>query len=323
MAVAVRAHAERPRTSQRMVVLCWALRGAGLIGGAAAILVTPEFVSRAMHGGTPLHKEGIESLLLYRGLALAGGLAALVLAAFLPRLHEHRERLLEPIGVALPLAVVAVFTTIKAWLGPEHTAYTGLVGEDHVVEYATSVLYLGAGWLAVGVARGLWRRDERLLGWLWAGFAAALAIVSLEEISWGQRLFGVPTPAVLESNVQNEMTLHNMPLMHHFLPLAYAVVGLYGSFGRAVLGERGSPRFRTLVRWLVPRSSLAACFLPVVIVYGVLELTAARPDGMHLGFVSTFDQEPAELLLALGFLLFAVHGRARLQGWLREGDRER
>jgi hypothetical protein len=212
---------------------------------------------------------------------------------------------------------------IKVWLGPEHAAYTGLVGEDHVVEYATSVVYFSAGCFAVVVARGLWRRQERWLGALWLGLAAALAIVSLEEISWGQRLFGVPTPAALEANVQSEMTLHNMPLLHDFLPFFYAAVGLFGGLGWALLGGRGSARFRTLVRWLVPRSSLAACFLPVVLVYGVLELTPARwvgPDGLRFGFVSTYDQEPAELLLSLGFLLFAVHGCARLQGWLRESD---
>lgn len=323
MAVAVRAHVEPPRFRLWLVTLRWVLRGAGLLGGAAAIAATPELVSHALRGGTPLMTEGVESLLVYRWLALAAGACLLVLAEVLPRLDKHRERLLEPLSIALPLAVLAVCVALKAVLGPEHAAYAGLAGEDGVVEYATSAFYLGAGCLAVGVARGLLRQDERLLGGLWAGFAVALVIVSLEEISWGQRLFGVPTPALLESNVQHEMTLHNMPWMHHSLPAAYIAVGLFGGFAWGFLGGRGPARFRPLVRWLVPRRSLVACFLPVALVYGLLEFTPARwvgADGLRFGFVSTYDQEPAELLLSLGFLLFAVHGSARLRGWLEDGD---
>ncbi|HEY8153899.1 MAG TPA: hypothetical protein VII72_07220 [Myxococcota bacterium] len=282
-----------------------------------ALLATPELVSRALRGGEALEPTGVESLLAYRALALVAGASLLVFAHWLPKLSRRRGALLESLGILLPLGVIAACALLKLLLGPEHPAYTGLVGEDGVVEYATSACYFGAGVLAAFVARGLLRGEQRLLGGLWAGLALGLVVVSLEEISWGQRLFGVPTPELLEENVQNEMNVHNLPSMQRFLHAGYIAIGLFGALAWALVGERGPARFRELVSWLAPRSGLFACFLPVALFYAAFDFTPSRwvgADGLRFGFVSTFDQEPAELLLSLGFLLFAAHAFARLRG---------
>jgi hypothetical protein len=293
------------------------LRGSGLLGCVAAIALTPELVSRLLREGRPLMPAGVEALLAYRALALAAGAALVVLAELLPRLVSRPdERLLQPLAIAIPFSVLAVCAVLKGVLGAEHGAYTGLAGEDGVVEYTTSLAYFGAGCFAVAVARGLERARERVLAWLWAGLAVALWIVSLEEISWGQRLFELPTPVLLEANVQHEMNMHNLPLIQRFLHAAYVTVGLLGGFAWALLAGRRSARFRELARWLVPPRWLVACFLPVALVYLVLDYTPAAwvgSDGLRFGFFSTFDQEPAELLLSLGFLLFAAHAFANLR----------
>ena len=298
-------------------MLRWCLRGAGLLGCLAGFALTPELVSRLLRDGEPLLPEGVESLLAYRGLALTVGAAAIVVAELLPRLLSRRgERLLETLAIALPVSVLAICGALKAVLGPEHGAYTGLVGEDGVVEYATSLFYLGAGCLAVLAARGLDLAKQKILAWLWTGLAIALWLVSLEEISWGQRLFEVPTPVLLEANVQHEMNLHNLPLAQRTLHAAYIAVGLFGAFAGALLAGRGTARFRELMRWLAPPGWLFACFLPVALFYLVLDYTPSAwvgSDGLRFGFISTFDQEPAELLLSLGFLLFAAHVFANLR----------
>jgi hypothetical protein len=323
LVAAIRAQAKQPRGSRWLVLLRWALRAAGLFGCVAAIVTTPELVRRVLRGGEALMPTGVESLYFYRVLALAGGAWLVVLAELLPRLSQRREPLLEPLGKLLPIGVLAVCGLLKIVYGPEHRFYTDLVGEDVVVEYATSAAYFAAGWLAVLVARGLLNRNERLLGALWAGLAVALVIVSLEEISWGQRLFGVPTPELFESNVQHEMNLHNLPWMQRSLHVAYIAIGLFGSLAWALLGGRGPARFRVLVDWLVPRRWSIACFLPVALFYALFDWTPSRwidSDGLRFGFLSTYDQEPAELLLALGFLLFAAHAFARLRGGRAASD---
>jgi hypothetical protein len=196
-----------------------------------------------------------------------------------------------------------------------------MVREDGPVEYATSAAYLGAGVIAGIVARGLQRRGERALAVLWVGLALLLVLAGLEEISWGQRLFGVQTPDLFASNVQNEMNLHNLPLVQHSLHGAYIAVGLFGAFAWALVPRCCPARWREFVGWIVPGSALFSFFLPVALFYLVYDFTPQRwvgSDGLRFGFVSTFDQEPAELLLALGLLVFAVHAWARLHGWVRE-----
>jgi hypothetical protein len=313
MAVATRAQIETRRARPGLGALRWALRGAGLLGAAAACLVTPERVAEHLRAGESLSAIGCESLLAYRVLSGALGVALVALAESLPRLSRRRDALRETLGVGVPGAVVAACIGLKAALGPQHVGYADLVVEDGAVEYATALAYLVAGALACGVVRGLRRGRERALALAWSALAFALLLVACEEISWGQRLLGLPTPALFAGNVQGELTLHNLPLIQSGLHAAYVAVGCFGALGWALVGERGAARTRTLA---LPGRSLALCFLPVALVYALLELTPARfvgPDRLRFGFVSPLDQEPAELLLALGFLFFALQALARVR----------
>lgn len=313
MSVAVRAAARAPLAPRWLLSLRWSLRGAGLLGCISAMLLTPELVRAAANGGEALTPIGLESLLAYRLLAVLAGGALLVAAERLPGFAFAPEALLRAAGFALPIGVVGSCVGLKVALGAEHAAYKTLVCEDSLVEYATSLAYLAAGGVAVAVCRGLRRRDERLLAGLWAAFALALVVVSLEEISWGQRLFRVATPAPFESNVQGEMTVHNLPLVQRILHPAYVAVGLLGAFGW-LLAAKGPAGLRRYTRSLLPPRWLLGCFLPVAIVYALFDFTPARfvdAHGLRFGFVSPYDQEPAELLLSLGFLLFALSVRLR------------
>jgi len=322
MAVAARAQAGAPRDPRWLRRLRWTLRSAGLLLFAAALWLTPEVFAQAFHGGEPLTEIGDASMLAYRVLAVVGGGALLALAEQLPRLARQPELLLGPVCGLVPLGVLTACVALKLVLGAEHSAYTALVREDGPVEYATSAAYFAAGWIAALVARGLLRRDERMLGALWCGLAAALVLAGFEEISWGQRLFGVETPELLASNVQNEMNLHNMPWAQRGLHAAYVVVGLFGALAWALVPARSSPRVREVASWLLPAGVLFSFFLPVAIFYLILDLTPARwvgSDRLRFGFVSLFDQEPVEMLLALGFLAFTLHAWARLHGWESDG----
>jgi hypothetical protein len=112
------------------------------------------------------------------------------------------------------------------------------------------------------------------------------------------------------------MNLHNLPFPQRCLHGAYFAVGLFGGLAWALVPARSSARFRELARWILPRGSLFGYFLPVALFYLVFDFSPQRwigSDGLRLGFVSTFDQEPVELLLSLGFLLFAIQGWARLR----------
>ena len=68
-------------------------------------------------------------------------------------------------------------------------------------------------------------------------FAIGCLFIAFEEISWGQRLFDIPTPRVLElHNNQKELNLHNVA-GRYILHGSYIVSRAYGAF--AFLSSRG------------------------------------------------------------------------------------
>src|SRR5206468_4932184 len=78
--------------------------------------------------------------------------------------------------------------------------------EDGWVENTQALLLLVAAVLCfIGARRRGWKN-------LWyAGYAAMFFMNFGEEISWGQRIFGIATPEKLRAeNVQGELNLHNL-----------------------------------------------------------------------------------------------------------------
>jgi tetratricopeptide (TPR) repeat protein len=85
-------------------------------------------------------------------------------------------------------------------------AYIWATYEDLVGEWAQTWSFLAATVLAIAVA--LRPTQYR---WFFALLAVACSYVFLEEISWGQRIFGFDTPEFLKSrNLQGEANVHNL-----------------------------------------------------------------------------------------------------------------
>lgn len=116
-----------------------------------------------------------------------------------------------------PITLYGYFYVLAATVGLLGLAagaprlYRAVTVEDALVEY------LGfAGLIAVGIVLARTARLERARGR--AGRAILLALAAAlfvwaagEEISWGQRLFGIETPpSLLEINAQGELNLHNI-----------------------------------------------------------------------------------------------------------------
>lgn len=84
-----------------------------------------------------------------------------------------------------------------------------LFAEDGVMEYLTvALLLVSALFGGLAARKRTFPKPDRVLLWVFAG---GLVFLAMEEISWGQRIFGIETPAALkESNVQGEINLHNL-----------------------------------------------------------------------------------------------------------------
>ena len=140
------------------------------------------------------------------------------------------------------------------------------VDEDGWMEYGQAVLLLFGSGVSAAIARLLWKTSRRAWACCYLLLALALFWAMGEEISWGQRLLHLSTPAWFEShNVQQEMNLHNLPGVDDALSVwtDLLLAGLVvQSAGVWMTGLRRVRRLHTPL-W-VPHPSLIPSFCCVV-----------------------------------------------------------
>lgn len=109
--------------------------------------------------------------------------------------------------IHLLLSLVILFSySIFFWMDFETIFVLGY--EDGFFEYLTAILFFMAAVLMLNAA-------IKKKNWWFAGLFLLLFVGAGEEISWGQRLFGIETPDELKKvNVQGEITLHNLELFN-------------------------------------------------------------------------------------------------------------
>lgn len=178
----------------------------------------------------------------------------------------------------------------------DNSALVHLTSEDGAVEYLTALLYLaGAAVFALLVIRGP-------AGRVWfAGFALMFFLIAGEEISWGQRIFGIGTPESLESaNVQQELNLHNIEGLHTNVRLIGTAVfiGLYVVL--PILVRFVTPLQSLATRLSFPIPPLWATWLAVISLV-IMVGTRVFSDGV----IFELD-EVGELFFAVAALVFAL-----------------
>jgi hypothetical protein len=158
--------------------------------------------------------------------------------------------------------------------------------EDGPLEWATFGCLLVGALCAVAAA---WRRPSGAARLLCAAVGAVLIVAAGEEISWGQRLFDVETPAALvDGNAQDELNLHNLEELQGKAVLAQLAVAIVGS----------------VVPWASARRPAVVGF-PCFVAY--LAYRGARGVSALAGWgLADRNSEAAELLLASGLLAVAV-----------------
>jgi len=215
---------------------------------------------------------------------------------------RHHPYLTTAILAAIPFAVaiLALQTCDEA-----HRAW--FAEEDNVAENLQVVFLLIATWVAGSVALRRRRRGEPLVALAYAAFSVGSFFVAGEEISWGQRLLGIPTPeAVSEVNIQHELTLHNTYLLTPVFSFAQLFIGFLPALAALTPWQRVlSPRWDAWRRAFVPRPALASYFLLIGAwrLYRYAFLAPGTP-----AWIGEFSEIP-ELALYAGLALFAIDQR--------------
>jgi hypothetical protein len=241
-------------------------------------------------------------------------------AAAVDESRSRRARhLITPPGVFVALAAATALCYLALLLGD--SSITWLIREEHPIELA-GALSLLAACIACLL---LWRRvadDER---WPRLRRLSLLALAALfffgfgEEISWGQRIFGLATPeSIKEANSQDELNVHNLDLLGFNSDSLFQVFWLV--LGVIVpLSALWLPARRVLQRF-VPILPLALAPLFVanqLLTRGFDELFAQEPglwnSSVYTPEFAIFEvkETVASILLAAAFWLLVF-------GWRRE-----
>jgi len=176
-------------------------------------------------------------------------------------------------------------------------AYIWATYEDLVGEWAQTVFFFAAAMLSVVVAV-----QKTHYRWFFLLLAIACSYVVLEEISWGQRIFGFSTPEFLKSrNLQGEANLHNLltgphkTLLKDLISIAVALA----LFGYGLLYPLARSWNWKLALWF-DRIGIAT---PPLVLWPFFTLAAI----FELKPLSFNEAEIAELLVALALAMLALH----------------
>ncbi|MDH3749790.1 MAG: tetratricopeptide repeat protein [Gammaproteobacteria bacterium] len=176
-------------------------------------------------------------------------------------------------------------------------AYIWATYEDLVGEWSQTYFFFAAAILSVIVAQ-----QKSRYRWFFALLAIACSYVVLEEISWGQRIFGFETPEFLKArNLQGEANLHNLftgphkTLLKDLISIAVSVsiVG-FGLLYPLLLSRKWK-----IALW-ADKLGVAAPPLVLAPFFTVAAFFELKP-------LSFNEAEVAELLIAVALAMFALH----------------
>ena len=199
-----------------------------------------------------------------------------------------------------PLVFVLYLLFLKVYKQP---LYDYLVDFEREFERIQSAAYFVAASVALLTSFKFWSTKRVKMFVAYVLMACMFLFICFDEMSWGQKFISFDTTEFfMTHNVQREVTIHNLSIVQPILHYVYVLVGFYGSFFRYVIPKNIMNAYGEYIDLFVPGKILSLYFLSVFIVYGIF-IFGRKAFGEK--FMSK-EQEPAELLLAVGFLFFTL-----------------
>lgn len=175
--------------------------------------------------------------------------------------------------------------------------YLSLIQEDSAAEWLTFAFLIIAGVVSLVVALKI-RRQYHYLHWFFWLFFAFNIFAGFEEISWGQRIFGMKTEGVFAKySDQNEINLHNT--LQGMAKVKTKHIAMYALFVYGVI-----------LPWLISKKKISGNWLarhhiivpPIFLTSGFLIATLFMID-----VPTGNEEEVGELLYSLCFVLLMLH----------------
>lgn len=216
-----------------------------------------------------------------------------------PSLNTLQPRASSSKGQIFAVSVSLAIVVPIALVTEHHPEFVVTYGEeDGVAEYLSALFFFlsSLGFLSLYLRHArplpLWRGGV-LLGW-----AVLMFFFAGEELSWGQRIFGLETPEpVRATNAQDEFNLHNHDIIQEHGHRILTAFALLTGVGIWVL-SRIPPVRRLFQQFVVPVPPLG---------YSILFVGAFIYGRRYIPELSYFASEFREFFLACGMLGFAWH----------------
>jgi hypothetical protein len=205
-----------------------------------------------------------------------------------------------------------LFVLGMLWLRNSNFQLYRIIGkEDGIIEWLQFFLFGASGIISFVLALKF-RKISKIMFIIFLLLSFGFIFTAGEEISWGQRIFGVEGREIFQGeegipllgrNVQSETNLHNFKNFHNKVGYMYIAIGTYGCFAwfLACIFDKlfdFKEKVRKFLPFFVSPPYLFFYFLPL----GINLLPR-----MEWGIIPP-DYEMAEFLLSLGIFVFLLLG---------------
>lgn len=207
--------------------------------------------------------------------------------------NSENKQFIETIACTVLVVMLLGVIFYLFYYDPVH--YVVLIAEDKWAEYGTSVSFAITGVLFLLLSS---RPGPYLPRIIWSLIGVVAIFIAGEEISWGQRIFDIETPAsIYEHNLQREITLHNLKTfkkVNQRLPAILAYLILIWSFFSVMLSVYMQQQKKMLLAMGVP--ILLVKLLPMFLLVPFFYLVYPTVKADELG----------ELFLGIAVMMWAI-----------------
>ena len=238
-----------------------------------------------------------------------------LLVSFSNMFIPFNEKIIKDKKVRIPVIILITILPILIILGMyllgtnNYPLYKRIGGEDNLIEWLQVLAYVSSSILAFLLSLRF-RKVSKIMFAIFLILSLGFLFVAGEEISWGQRLFGIEADGVfdgeteipvLKKNVQSETNLHNFVPIHSKVGYMYLGIGAYGIFSWfvvCILTKVFKPKkgIRKYLRYFTVPPYLFFYFFATTINLKVVSSRGVGPQ----------EYELAELILSLGILITMV-----------------
>jgi len=196
---------------------------------------------------------------------------------------------------------ISIYLYQASWI--DFDLYHSIIGEDSIIEYSTAFFYLIASIFGAFLAVRFLKQKKYLFGISYIILSLGMFFVFGEEISWGQRIFDIPTFGYFQGrSLQNENTIHNLRGTFYYFLLLSKFIGFYGSLSWMLL-LIDIKKFRFILNpYFIPKWYLMSYFMPIMLT--VFVFYTKYPKSVYHALITGEFTEPSEFLLSIGFFLF-------------------